>query len=127
MKVQEFGLILFVDNYNACVNFYQHKLKINKRSEKEDLTTFDISTGYLMIEKGGVRSKKEKRRDQNPTVLRFDVVSLERAVNELKSRGVEFIEDRLDFDWGKIAVCVDPDGNRIEIGEVKQACASYKK
>ncbi|MFG6149267.1 VOC family protein [Halobacillus sp. B23F22_1] len=127
MKVQETGLILFVENYNACVDYYENKLKINKRSEKKDLTTFDISTGYLMIERGGVSSNKEKSRGQNPTVLRFDVFSLESAVLELKSRGVEFIENRLDFDWGKIAVCNDPDGNRIEIGEINQASASYIK
>ncbi|MCP3026487.1 VOC family protein [Halobacillus sp. A5] len=118
MKYQEFGLILFVENYEACLNFYENKFGLTKRSEKDDLTTYTISTGYLMIEKGGAGSTGEKPRDQNPTVLRFDSALLERTVHELKSRGIRFQEECLNFEWGKIAVCLDPDGNRIEIGEV---------
>lgn len=61
---------------------------------------------------------REKNRRQNPTVLRFDVSSLDEAVSTLEKNDVYFIEKRLAFDWGTIAVLLDPDGNRIEIGEI---------
>jgi predicted enzyme related to lactoylglutathione lyase len=36
---------------------------------------------------------------------------------ELKSRGVEFVSDVLEFPWGYVAQFQDPDGNRLQIRE----------
>ena len=35
----------------------------------------------------------------------------------LKSRGVEFVSDLLEFPWGYVAQFQDPDGNRLQIRE----------
>lgn len=127
MQFREFGLILFVERYEDCISFYRDVLRLKIRNVKESLITFEISNGYLMVENGGVGSTQEKSRDRNPTVLRFDVESLTSAVNELESRGVIFSQRSLKFDWGSIAVFNDPDGNRIELGEINSSSGSFTK
>lgn len=119
MKVMEFGLILFVVHYKESVRFYRDVLKLPVRNEKEELTTFDLPHGYLMVEKGGTYANaNQKQRHHNPTVLRFDVENLAKAVEELEGLGVAFSHKKLGFDWGTIAVFTDPDGHRIELGQL---------
>src|SRR5699024_5636408 len=107
MNFKEFGTILFVENYEACIDFYKNKLQLDVRNEKETLVTFNVTGGYIMVEKGGFSLAGEKNRQQNPTVLRFDVDALGEAVSTLEERGVHFINKRLAFDWGTIAVFLD--------------------
>ncbi|HET7629522.1 MAG TPA: VOC family protein [Bacillales bacterium] len=126
MNYREFGLILFVERYVASIHFYKNILQLPVRKEKDTLVSFDLPYGYLMVEQGGVGSTSEKRRSENPTVLRFDVDDLAAEVETLKKRGVSFTEDRLTFSWGTIAVFHDPDGNRIELGEINRTSGSYK-
>jgi lactoylglutathione lyase len=66
-----------------------------------------------MIEDRGVASATPKTREQNPTVLRFNVIDFDDAIMEMRNRGVKI--DLHAFDWGKIGVIIDPEGNRIEI------------
>ncbi|TFJ92718.1 VOC family protein [Lentibacillus salicampi] len=127
MNFKEFGTILFVENYDACIDFYKHRLQMDVRNVKESLVTFNVSGGYLMVEQGGFGSASEKNRQQNPTVLRFDTASLDEAVSTLEKRGVNFIKKRIEFEWGTIAVLLDPDGNRIEIGEINETSGSYRR
>ena len=127
MEFHEFGLILFVELYEECVAFYRDILQLEIRNEKETLVTFEIPNGYLMVEQGGVGSEQEKSRIQNPAVLRFDVGTLAPSVKNLEARGVHFSKRSLACDWGTIAVFNDPDGNRIELGEINSASGSYTK
>ncbi|SES61920.1 lactoylglutathione lyase [Oceanobacillus limi] len=125
MNFREFGLILFVEEYEKCIRFYRDSLQLPVRNIKETLVAFDLPNGYLMVEQGGIGSVHEKQREQNPTVLRFDVDSLTTEVEKLEENGVVFIHKSLKFDWGTIAVLNDPDGNRIEIGEINTSSGSY--
>ncbi|UOQ93127.1 VOC family protein [Halobacillus shinanisalinarum] len=121
MNFREFGLILFVEHYKDCIDFYKEVLNFKVRSVKETLVSFELAHGYLMVEKGGVGTDHEKTRKRNPTVLRFDVNSLSTEVSKLEKRGVHFTNKQLEFPWGMVAVLNDPDGNRIEIGEINRA------
>ncbi|SDQ77236.1 VOC family protein [Virgibacillus salinus] len=120
MNFKEFGTILFVEQYEACINFYKNVLQLNVNFEKADLVSFNVSDGYLMVERGGFSSEIEKSRQQNPVVLRFDVNDVDEEVSILEKHGVAFLNKRLEFDWGIIAVFLDPDGNRIELGQIKE-------
>ncbi|WP_017187765.1 VOC family protein [Alkalibacillus haloalkaliphilus] len=126
MNFREFGLILFVERYDECIAFYRDLLQLEVRNVKDTLVSFELPHGYLMVEQGGSGSHEEKSRHQNPTVLRFDVESLAESVKELEERGVQFIEKCKTFDWGSIAVLNDPDGNRIELGEINESSGSFK-
>jgi|SRR5690625_880816 len=125
MEFREFGLILFVERYEECISFYRDILQLEIRNVKDTLVSFELPNGYLMVEQGGVSVKQEKSRGQNPTVLRFDVESLIPHVNKLEERGVRFTKKYLKFDWGTISVFTDPDGNRIELGEINNTSGSY--
>lgn len=125
MEFREFGLLLFVEKYNECITFYKDILQLKVRKAKETLVSFELPHGYLMVEKGGTGSDREKSREQNPSVIRFDVKSLESTVKQLEERGALFKDRKLEFDWGTIAVFHDPDGNRIEVGEINKSSGSY--
>jgi lactoylglutathione lyase len=126
LDFREFGLILFVERYEECKDFYKNILQLKVRKVKDSLVSFELPNGYLMVERGGVGNDQEKTRDQNPTVIRFDVELLDPVVKQLAERGVYFKEDSiLKFSWGTIAVINDPDGNRIEIGEINRTSGSY--
>ncbi|GAF11387.1 glyoxalase family protein [Bacillus sp. JCM 19046] len=127
MNYKEFGFILFVVHYKESIQFYRDVLKLPVRHIQADLTTFDLPHGYLMVEKGGTYANaNEKRRHQNPTVIRFDVENIEDAVAELEAAGVSFLTKRLEFDWGTIAVFTDPDGHRIELGQLTNKSGAKK-
>lgn len=125
MKFHEFGFILFVERYEECVIFYRDILQLKVRNVKDTLVCFDLPHGYLMVEQGGTGENQEKTREQNPTVLRFDVDSLLPVVKQLEDRGVRFTKKNIKFSWGTISVFHDPDGNRIELGEINNTSGSY--
>ena len=50
-----------------------------------------------------------------PASCTIEVEDCRQAVATLKSRGVSFETDVLEFPWGEIAVFTDPDGNRLQV------------
>lgn len=125
MEFREFGLILFVERYEECIEFYKNKLRLNVRRVKDSLVSFELPHGYLMVERGGVSSNLEKTRDKNPTIIRFDVEKLEPVVRQLEEQGICFMKREVKFSWGSIAIIIDPDGNRIELGELNHTSGSF--
>ena len=113
MKYAQFGVILFVEDYDACVAFYRDRLSLSVVGVQDGLTRFAFGAAYLMLEKGGVSSPHQKARAQNPAVLRFDVADVRAAAAELGEKGVA-VELR-EFSWGTIGVFAAPDGNRCEL------------
>ncbi|GAB5436590.1 VOC family protein [Falsiruegeria mediterranea] len=107
------GVILFTQNYEACVDFYGHLLglemlhRIDRPGER--LTTFKLGDTYLMVETGGVSSDQPKTVAQNPTKLRFNVRDVAATAKELKTRGITAMIHQ--HSWGTTAEFTDPDGN----------------
>jgi hypothetical protein len=48
-----------------------------------------------------------------PASITIETDDCRTTVEELKSRGVEFVSDVLEFPWGYVAQFKDPDGNRL--------------
>lgn len=113
LKVTQHGIILFTSKYQACVDFYRNIMGLEVAYSKDTLTCFRLGSAYLMVETGGIASDQEKGRTQSSTVLRFDVLNLDAAADTLESHGIAV--ERLAFDWGRIGVFIDPDGNRCEL------------
>lgn len=113
MNLTQGGVILFTENYAACVEFYRDQVGLSVVQQKDTLTKFDFGGAYLMVETGGPKSAVQKARSENPTVLRFDVADVAAAAVFLGNRGVEVVVH--SFDWGMIGVFFDPDGNRCEL------------
>ena len=56
-----------------------------------------------------------------PASITIETDDIRKTFEELKSRGVEFASDVLEFPWGYVAQFEDPDGNRLQIREGREA------
>lgn len=113
MQLRESGIILFCENYEQALKFYTEKIGLQIREQKSDLAVLDFGGSYLMIEDNGIASTSPKTRGQNPIVIRFNVDDFDNTIHEINNRGVNV--DIHSFNWGKIGVIIDPEGNKIEI------------
>ena len=55
----------------------------------------------------------------SPFMINFRVADLERLLELLRAEGVEIDPKREDYDYGRFAWIMDPEGNRIELWEPK--------
>jgi predicted enzyme related to lactoylglutathione lyase len=55
----------------------------------------------------------------SPFMINFRVADLDAVLSTLKSEGVEIDSKREDYDYGRFAWIMDPEGNRIELWEPK--------
>lgn len=107
------GLILFTENYEACLGFYRDTLGLNQVYQKRGLTVLQFGSAYLMVETSGVASTGMKSHAQNPVTLRFNVADVESTAEMLRGRGVEVAVHH--WDWGITGLMLDADGNRVEL------------
>jgi predicted enzyme related to lactoylglutathione lyase len=52
-----------------------------------------------------------------PASVTIETDDIRKTFEEMKSRGVEFASDVLEFPWGCVAQFHDPDGNLLQIRE----------
>jgi predicted enzyme related to lactoylglutathione lyase len=50
-------------------------------------------------------------------MMNFRVDDLDALLEQLRARGVQIDEKREDWDYGRFAWIMDPEGNRIELWE----------
>lgn len=110
---QTFGIILGTARYDACLAFYRDILGLPVWYEKPGLVCLRYGDGYLMIETGGHARDARKPNTENPTMLRFNVVDVQKAAAVLQDKGVAV--DVRTFDWGTVGTFTDPDGNACEL------------
>jgi len=113
IQPQTVGIILGTERFDQCVDFYKTKLGLPVWFEKEHLVCLHFGSGYLMIETGGVARESRKSSDENPTMLRFNVVDVESSAANLRELGIDV--NLKYFDWGTVATFIDPDGNACEL------------
>jgi lactoylglutathione lyase len=113
MQITQPGIILFTDHYEACVQFYRDICHLPEMFSGDNLTCLHFGGAYLMVEPGGVSATREKGRDRNPAVIRFNVPDVDVAADYLRASGVT-VEVK-HHDWGTIGIFHDPDGNRCEL------------
>ncbi|ROS05516.1 lactoylglutathione lyase [Sinobacterium caligoides] len=117
MDIQRFGIILNVENFNDCVDFYKNVFNLKVLFSEEDgdfkLTCLKFGDGYLMIETDGFSSLEGKSIEICPSKLLFNVSDVELVVGNLKKYGIE--SNLLINPWGKTVNFFDPDGNRVGV------------
>jgi predicted enzyme related to lactoylglutathione lyase len=50
-----------------------------------------------------------------PAAYTIETPDIRKAFEELKSRGLKFETEVLEYPWGHVAVFQDPDGNRLQL------------
>lgn len=133
MNVLHTGQILYVRNYEACLDFYGNKLQLPVYFANEALTCYEWYGTYLMVEREDRPEYLNLPEDQPKTFtcLRLNVTDVKAAATATAARGVDV--DYQVHDWGTVAKFKDPDGNMIafkdEAGflrQVKSYCSTHK-
>ncbi len=112
MKADETGILLWVKNYQACVDFYSRVLELKIRFQKSYLTTFDFGDSYLLVEKEDPAHGPIQRDGRPPFILRLNVPDVQQATWQLRAKDVEV--EFNSHDWGDIGQFHDPDGNILQ-------------
>ena len=103
------GLILYVQQYQACVDFYANKLELPQLFHTEMLTCFAFGDAYLMVEQEDESQLQEKGDHRIRTCLRMNVADVQLLADRLTAQGIAV--DYQEHEWGTIAKFFDPDGN----------------
>jgi predicted enzyme related to lactoylglutathione lyase len=112
---------LLVEDLEASVSFYQDVMGLKLLGKGEDWAHFDAGRGALFeLMSGGKAASQPKSAAQQPVILGLRVDDLDRAVVELKLKGVKFVDEIGQFENTRWAHFSDPEGNQLEIKEVPE-------
>jgi len=109
-------ITFYVSDLARAAKFYEETLGLEKKYEYPSYVGFEC--GGLEI---GLIPKAEEKQGISPTSpsVEFLVDDVNRMYNELKSKGVRFVEELHDEPWGgRQATFTDPDGNILEISQI---------
>lgn len=102
---------LFVADMARSKEFYGQRLGLPLLTDEEWGATFQAGPVQLMLH-------PRESRTQQDVELVFDVIELDAAFDELRTAGVEVLEEPEAREWGdKDGAVADPDGNRIYLRE----------
>ena len=116
---------LFVTDQDRALDFYTRVLGFEKRV---DAPTAGGARFVSVAVKGqdfelvlwpGTPGKAQPVLGREPATYTIATPDCRNAFDELKSRGVNFETDVLEYPWGYIALFEDPDGNRLQIRQGK--------
>lgn len=109
MDFDRTGIILYVINYQECVDFYKNSLELKTMFSTEALTCFAFGSSYLMVELDDTYDGSAEVHTRIKTCLRMNVPNVKSLAEILKTKNIEV--DYQEHDWGTIAKFQDPDGN----------------
>ncbi|ENM5936011.1 VOC family protein [Vibrio mimicus] len=119
MEFLRTGIIVKTEHYNKCFDFYHDIIGLKLIEEQSEhsfkLAHFEFGSSYLMVETGGRAYQSGKSVDMNPSVIRFDVADIEKVKLALKMHRVDI--NYYEYEWGKLVIVFDPDGNQVEFKE----------
>lgn len=109
---------LWVNDFKKSVRFYRDVLGLELTSQPGDIPHFKISDGFLVLVKGNFCPPADAFPPDFPQLaLRVDDLdSMAARLQQAKVAINGSIEERRDSRWIKF---LDPDGNLIEIIQVK--------
>ena len=115
--------MIVVSDMARSVEFYRDKLGMPVRFESPEWTEFDTGATTLALHGGGVapeHSGADQSKYAGTCSIGFNVKDVERTVEDLKARGVNFVmpPTRREGEGIKLAVCVDPDGLPVSFAQL---------
>ncbi|MBU8655858.1 VOC family protein [Bacillus pumilus] len=114
--------ILYVNDVEASIHFYQHALGFPMKLRVESYVEFD--TGDVTLSINSRRDVKDalglpvpKANQASQTFeIGFVVDDVEQTITSMKEKGVPIIKEPAKKPWGQtVAYVADPDGHFIEI------------
>jgi predicted enzyme related to lactoylglutathione lyase len=114
---------VLVTDQDKALDFYTNVLGLEKRVENPTpdgprfLTVGVNGDDFQLVLWPGTPGQAQPAMGRPPASITIETDDIRKTVEELKSRGVEFASDVLEFPWGYVAQFQDPDGNRLQIRE----------
>jgi len=124
---------VLVSDQGTALDFYTNILGLEKRVENPApdglrfLTVGVKEDDFQLVLWPGTPGQAELTMGRPPASITIETDDCRKTVEELKSRGVEFVSDVLEFPWGYVAQFQDPDGNRLSAGAGARGSGSYRQ
>lgn len=116
--------MVIVSDMKRSVQFYRDTLGIPLKFESPEWTEFDTGATTLALHGGGVAKEYQDTGDQSKTAgccsIGFNVDNLDQTYEELKAKGMVFVDPPAERDGQgiKLAVGLDPDGLPISFAQL---------
>jgi predicted enzyme related to lactoylglutathione lyase len=114
---------VLVSDQDKALDFYTNVLGLEKRVENPTpdgprfLTVGVDGDDFQLVLWPGTPGQAQPVMGPPPASITIATDDIHTTAEELKSRGVEFASDILEFPWGYVAQFRDPDGNLLQIRE----------
>jgi predicted enzyme related to lactoylglutathione lyase len=116
-----FYTTLLVKDQARALDFYTNVLGLEKRNDNPTpdgprfLTVGVEGQDFMLVLWPGTPGQAQAVLGRIPAGVTIEVENCRTAFETLKSRGVKFDTEVLEFPWGYVAVFQDPDGNRLQV------------
>ena len=105
-------MFLNVSDFKRSVNFYKKTLGLKQTSEYKGMWA-EFDTGNLTIAIGVYGKGPSAKNRKNSTALALAVSDVDKAVKELKRKGVNVVQPLQEHGVCFMAMVSDPDGNEL--------------
>jgi predicted enzyme related to lactoylglutathione lyase len=118
-----FYTAVYVSDQDRALHFYTNVLGLEQRVDNPTpdgprfLTVGVNGQDFQLVLWPGTPGHGQPVQGRAPAGVTIEVADCREAVETLKSRGVQFETDVLEFPWGYVAIFEDPDGNRLQLRE----------
>jgi predicted enzyme related to lactoylglutathione lyase len=118
---------VFVSDQDRALDFYTNVLGFEPRFDNPTLDGPRFLTvglrgqDFQLVLWPGAPGQAQPVEGRIPGAYTIETGDCRKTLEALKSRGVKFDTDVLEFPWGYIAVFQDPDGNRLQLRELREA------
>jgi catechol 2,3-dioxygenase-like lactoylglutathione lyase family enzyme len=118
---------VFVSDQDKALDFYTNVLGFEKRFENPTpdgprfLTVGLPDQEFQLVLWPGTPGQAQPLKTHTPGAYTIDTEDCRKAYETLKSRGVRFDTEVMEYPWGDIAVFQDPDGNRLQLRGLRAA------
>jgi predicted enzyme related to lactoylglutathione lyase len=112
---------VLVTDQDRALDFYTNVLGLEHRIENPTpdgprfLTVGVEGDEFQLVLWPGTPGEAVPVQGRIPPAITIETDDCRKTVEELKSRGVGFVSDVLEFPWGYVAQFDDPDGNRLQV------------
>jgi predicted enzyme related to lactoylglutathione lyase len=116
---------VFVKDQDKALDFYTNVLGFEKRvdspkpSGPRALSVGLKSQDLQLVLWPGTPGQGQPYQGRSTAAYTIDTKDCRKAFEELKARGVKFDTEVLENPWGYVAVFQDPDGNRLQLRQVR--------
>jgi predicted enzyme related to lactoylglutathione lyase len=123
MLERVFYASVLVSDQDRALDFYTNVLGLEQRADNPTpdgprfLAVGVKGQDFMLVLWPGTPGQAQPVQGRVPASVTIETEDCRKAYDELKSRGVEFETEVLEYPWGYIALFQDPDGNRLQLRE----------